>query len=49
MNPTNLWRRVFVVMTLTAAANGIGFNAPRNTPLKVAAFMVASCGYPLTQ
>jgi len=41
--------RLQLGMTLTAAANGIGFNAPRNTPLKVAAFMVASCGYPLTQ
>lgn len=40
--------RLQLGMTLTAAANGITFNAPRNTPLKAAAFLVMSCGYPLT-
>ncbi|MBP6530205.1 MAG: hypothetical protein KA260_08780 [Burkholderiales bacterium] len=40
--------RLQLGMTLPAAANGITFNAPRNTPLKVLAFLVASCGYPLT-
>jgi len=39
--------RLQLGMTLTAAANGITFSPPRNTPLKVAAFLVTSCGYSL--
>jgi len=41
--------RLQLGMSLTAATSGITFNAPRNTPTKVAAFLIASCGYPLTQ
>jgi len=39
--------RLQLGLTLPAAANGIIFSAPRNTPLKVAAFLIQACGYPL--
>lgn len=39
--------RLQLGLPLAAAANGITFNAPRNTPLKVAAFLIQSCGYPV--
>lgn len=39
--------RLQLGLTLPAAANGITFSAPRNTPLKVAAFLIQACGYPV--
>jgi len=41
--------RLQLGFSLSAAANGIAFNPPRSTPLKVAAFLISTCGYPLTQ
>jgi len=38
--------RLQLGMAPAAAATGITFNAPRSTALKVAAFLVAACGYP---